>query len=189
MLRARRRGLSAEAQQRAAIDLMHRLCDLEVVQKSKRIAMYLTNDGEIDPVEFMNWAWENDKLCYLPVVIQTNLNSLLFAPVTRETRFVDNCFQIPEPVVDEDELIQARELDLVLLPLVGFDSAGNRIGMGGGFYDTTFEFIREGQSRIEMIGLAHELQKVDVIEAESWDIPLATIVTDQSVHIVEDMKR
>ncbi len=55
--------------------------------------------------------------------------------------------------------------------------------MGGGFYDTTFEFIRKEEvSRPVLIGIAHELQKVDRIMSESWDIPLERVVTDKSVY-------
>ena len=182
-LRAARRALNDDQRRQAAAGLLNRLLELAAFREAKHIAMYLTNDGEIDPCDVMQWAWEQGKRCYLPIVIQTNLNSLLFAPVTRSTQYVENRYGISEPVVEEHELIGGSELDLVLLPLVGFDNQGNRIGMGGGFYDTTFEFVREqAVSKPTMIGIAHELQRVDAIDAERWDIPLSTIVTDKGIY-------
>ena len=92
-------------------------------------------------------------------------------------------FNLGRPVVESDQLRQGSELDLVLLPLVAFDQHGSRVGMGVGFYDTTFEFVREQKAPAPvLVGIAHEIQKVDTIESESWDVPLATVVTDQGVY-------
>ena len=182
-LRQKRRSLT-EAQHRiAAGNLMVQLTQLQSVRDAGKIAMYLANDGEIDPVEVMKWCWSQGKSCFVPVVIQTELNSLLFAQISESTEFVNNRYQIPEPVVEKEDLITADQLDLVLLPLVGFDGNGNRIGMGGGFYDTTFEFVK-GQSirKPQLIGVAHELQRVESIDSQSWDIPLSTVVTDKGIY-------
>jgi 5-formyltetrahydrofolate cyclo-ligase len=68
-----------------------------------------------------------------------------------------------------------------MLPLVGFDASGNRMGMGGGYYDRTFSFksLKKGLRGPTLIGLAHEIQRVEELPVESWDIPLTAIVTDQ----------
>ena len=189
-LRQRRRSLSQGEHQTAAENLLAQLSRLESVRSASKIAVYLANDGEIDPVEVMKWCWSQDKACYVPIVVQTHLNSLLFAKIKEDMEFVNNRYEIPEPVVAKETLITADQLDLVLLPLVGFDRFGNRIGMGGGFYDTTFEFVKEQTIRKpELIGVAHELQRVEVIESESWDIPLSTVVTDQNVYQTEPGSR
>ncbi len=182
-MRDRRRGLTAEQRQQAAQGLLGQLQNIDDIDSAKSIAMYLENDGEIDPVLFMQWCWDKAKLTYVPIVVQHGSNRLLFAPVHANTRFQKNRFQIDEPVVQNEELIQASELDLVLMPLVSFDQSGNRVGMGGGFYDTTFEFVKSNQcARPVLVGIAHELQKVERIDAESWDIPLHRVVTDRQVY-------
>ena len=80
-------------------------------------------------------------------------------------------------------MIAPRELDLVLLPLVGFNRSGNRSGMGGGFYDTAFAFKKTRPRRLpRLIGLAHEIQLVENIDAEHWDIPLCAVVTDRRIY-------
>ena len=182
-LRKVRRGLTQEQQASAALNLLTQLKTIEAFQGAQKIAMYLANDGEIDPVEVMKWAWTHGKCCYVPIVVQEQSNSLLFAEVTDQTKYVNNRYNIPEPVVDKALMITAAQLDLVLLPLVGFDDQGSRIGMGGGFYDTTFEFVRTEKTRAPtLIGIAHEVQHVSRIDAERWDIPLSTVVTDQRAY-------
>ncbi|MEM7196086.1 MAG: 5-formyltetrahydrofolate cyclo-ligase [Pseudomonadota bacterium] len=182
-LREKRRHLTVEQQGVAAKGLINQLATVEQFVSGERVALYLTNDGEISPEEACNWLWAHERQVFLPIVIQGDGNRLLFAPYELTTTFEYNRFGIPEPQVDAGQLIEASLLDLVLLPLVGFDDAGNRIGMGGGFYDRTFEFVREqGLSKPAMIGLSHEVQKVRSIDSERWDIPLSMVVTDQKVY-------
>ena len=183
-LRAARRGLGEEAQNSAAHGLLDRLLTLPEFLNARRIALYLPNDGEIDTREVIRWCQANDRQACLPVVQRSdNRNWLLFAEFRQGARLAPNNLGIPEPRVDPSELLSARELDLVLLPLVGFDESGNRIGMGGGFYDTTFEFVRlESAEKPRMAGIAHEVQKVPYIDVESWDIPLPVVVTDRHIY-------
>ncbi len=182
-IRDRRRSLSDERQVRAAKGLLEQLLTITAFQKAQSIAMYLVNDGEIDPVEVMQWCWGNDRSPYVPVIIAEKGTTLLFAELKEDTEFVENRFGIKEPVIAPEKLIAASVLDLVLMPLVAFDSLGNRVGMGGGYYDTTFEFISStAASRPDLIGIAHEIQKVEQIDAESWDIPLSRVVTDSATY-------
>ena len=183
-LRRSRRELGEQAQRQAAEKLLVQLLQLPEFVASRRVAMYLANDGEISPERVVQWMHANSRQCLLPIVQQDRgRNWLLFAEIKPDTEYTKNRFGIFEPVVEPDMLLRADQLDMVLLPLVGFDGAGNRIGMGGGFYDTTFEFARDPQVKSPvMIGLAHECQKVGTIEAERWDIPLSIVVTDQNIY-------
>jgi 5-formyltetrahydrofolate cyclo-ligase len=90
---------------------------------------------------------------------------------------------LPEPDVDDSEMLPPEALDLVLAPLVVFDSNRNRIGMGGGFYDRSFAFRKNPEHKLPvLIGVAHELQKVDQIVPQEWDVRLDMIVTDRAVY-------
>ena len=183
VLRQQRNALDPARQKQAAIDLKEQLETLPVVKQSKSIALYLAIDGEIDPGCAMDWCIDQGKRCYVPIIMQNEKNSLRFAEITAQSKYENNYFGIAEPVVPDDELINARELDLVLLPLVGFDRYGNRIGMGGGFYDTTFEFKKSSPGTPpQLVGLAHEIQRVEKIQAENWDIPISAVVTDRRVY-------
>ncbi len=150
--------------------------------------MYLVNDGEIDPIKVMQWCWENSKIPYVPVV-ERERNKLVFAEVTPQTRFTENRFGIREPEIAETRIVTAQQLDLVLAPLVAFDQTGNRLGMGGGHYDRTFEFLTNTDAaKPELIGIAHEIQKVQRIDVEPWDIPLTTVVTDKQVYYFRHLR-
>ena len=94
-----------------------------------------------------------------------------------------NKFRLPEPDVDDGEMLLPDELDLVLAPLVVFDGERNRIGTGGGFYDRSFAFRKSPENLKPMlIVVAHELQKVERIVPQEWDVRLDMIVTDQAVY-------
>ena len=163
------------------------LCQILIKQKnyrsSTRIAAYIANDGEIDPQPLIEHAWFSNKKVYLPILSPLK-NSLYFAPYEAGSQLQLNRFNIPEPVCHPSSWLTARQLDLLLLPLVAFDNHGNRIGMGGGFYDRTLAYLRHRQHWRKPIlaGLAHEIQKVSRLESRSWDIPLDYIVTEKRVY-------
>lgn len=184
LLRAARQGLGREEQSRAARGLLTQLQELEVFRRARRIALYLPNDGEIDTGEVIRWCRQNGRQPYLPVVQRSGgRNWLLFGEHRADAALSPNSLGIPEPVLPPSELVSARDLDLVLLPLVGFDAQGNRIGMGGGFYDATFEFVREAPADGPvLVGIAHEIQRVEHIAVASWDIPLPMVVTDRNIY-------
>jgi 5-formyltetrahydrofolate cyclo-ligase len=178
-LRQRRRSLSELQQQRAARNLCRQLRNQLFFLRAKHIAIYLPNDGEIDPRPLMQFALSMGKKCYLPVLYPDGRNILQFLPVDNHTRYRDNRFGIPEPVVPQQRQHKPKYLDLVLMPLVGFDAHGGRMGMGGGFYDRTFAFRQNPSShKPKLVGLAHQCQQVEKLELASWDIPLDAIATD-----------
>lgn len=111
------------------------------------------------------------KSTYLPVIRSTSLE---FRRYGKGDRLHKNRFGIPEPLACQPTL-KAAELDLILVPLVGFDSRGNRLGMGAGFYDRCF---RHSRARPWRIGVAHELQKVARIPQDPWDKPMQAVLTD-----------
>ena len=181
-LRERRRQLSAEEQNVAAEDLKQRFLDQQPLLARNLVGLYFPNDGEINPLPLASWLEENDKICHLPVIDRSGANQFKFASYSTSDQqsLVNNRFDIPEPATGK--LVSAGELDLILLPLVGFDSTGNRIGMGKGFYDRTLAEIPTGSDAPLLIGLAHQCQQVDCINSEAWDIPLNGILTDKKFY-------
>jgi 5-formyltetrahydrofolate cyclo-ligase len=100
---------------------------------------------------------------------------------------VSNCFGIPEPAGASGRWLRGAELDVVLAPLVAFDRAGHRLGMGGGFYDRTFRFVvrRAEWRRPWIIGLAYDFQRVDALPVERWDVPLHAVVTESGAQLFQ----
>jgi 5-formyltetrahydrofolate cyclo-ligase len=188
-LRASRRGLDDRSQRDHALRVALRFRREIPFQRARRIAAYWPADGELDPRPLLNDALARGKAAYLPV-----LGERIGARPAVKLRFVrwiagqtlrPNRFGIPEPARRGRHIRPARQLDLILLPLVGFDSTCNRIGMGGGYYDRTLAYLslRRYWRRPRLIGVAHECQRVDKIEPRPWDIPLDAVVTERRIYV------
>lgn len=185
-IRTQRRALDPHLQEQHAQNLASLLVQQPIFRNSKRVACYLAEDGEIDPGYIVEKAWQYKKDVYLPVLPPTG-KSLFFAPFSVDTQLTPNRFGIAEPRVHPRHWLRARQLNLILMPLVAFDISGNRLGMGGGFYDRSLAFTthRKQWHSPHLIGLAHELQKVDSLPCESWDVPLNMIATESNIYKIK----
>ncbi|MDH5407494.1 MAG: 5-formyltetrahydrofolate cyclo-ligase [Gammaproteobacteria bacterium] len=184
-LRQQRQNLTASQVATHSLKLAHNLLNTRLFQNSKNIAVYLANDGEIDPIYLIEEAWQRGKQLYLPVLGLRPANRLWFLPFKEKTELYPNRFGIPEPVhARRERLFKPQQLDMVLMPLVAFDMQGNRLGMGGGFYDRTLAFLksRSHWRKPRLIGLAYEFQCVEQLPAQNWDIPLNTIATEEKIY-------
>ncbi len=149
-------------------------------RSARHVAGYLPNDGELDPTPLMGLAWSMGKRVYLPVLSHLRSDHLLFAPYAPGDALRENRFGIPEPVVSLRHMIDPKALDLVLTPLVAFDQQGHRLGMGGGFYDRSFAFLRRRRHWLKphLVGMAYGFQRVDGLPHQPWDVPLDGVVTE-----------
>jgi 5-formyltetrahydrofolate cyclo-ligase len=184
-LRNRRNLLTPEEQRLAARKLAAKVVGTRLYRASRRIACYLPIDGEIDTRCIIEHIHRMRKICYLPAISRLSRDRLWFAKNQAGIELVRNRYGVLEPDVNTRDLVRARELDLILMPLVGFDDHGNRLGMGMGFYDHTLAFLRQRQGwrKPHIIGLAYDFQRINGIKADPWDVPLQGVVTDQAVYI------
>ena len=183
-MRQRRRALSPSARLHAAYALAEHVAASHLFQTSQRIAFYLPNDGEIDLQPLIEYAWQVNKQCFLPVIGPRNSRRLWFLPYAADIPLQVNRFGIPEPVHHRGERqFKPHALDLVLLPLVAFDKNGHRLGMGGGFYDRTLAFLahRRLWRKPHLLGTAYQFQQLKALPTQPWDIPLDGIATEQGV--------
>lgn len=183
----RQRQLLSLAQQRAASQfLLRRISRLPAFLTANRIGCYLANDGEIDLSVILERIQRMNKRCYLPVLDPGGSKRLWFAPYDDDQSMQINQFGIAEPLVSPRQYLRAAALDMLLVPLVAFDRNGNRLGMGGGFYDKTLAYFSRRQywRKPFLLGVAHDFQRVDALEQAAWDIPLHAIITDQSYYKV-----
>lgn len=182
--RQRNRKLRVELSERLQQDAANALCAniiaLDEYQHADEIATYFAVNGEISLRPLIDHALSLGKHIYLP---NLDTNTLRFSPYFHDQKMRINYFRLPEPDVGDEEMLSPEELDLVLAPLVAFDLNRNRVGMGGGFYDRSFAFRKDPKRRKPaLMGVAHELQKVEHIAIAQWDVQLDLVVTDAAIY-------
>lgn len=181
-MRRQRRSLPISQAAASARLLAQHVSRHPLLHNRLHIAAYIANDGEIDPLPLLQQLWEQGKTVYLPVLMPFVRGKLWFARYSPGDALVPNRFGIPEP--QHLHLVAPRHLDLVLTPLVAFDDTGHRVGMGGGYYDRSFAFLRTRQHwrKPVLLGLAYEFQRQRSIAPDRWTVPLDGIATEQGCY-------
>lgn len=179
LIRKKRRALTPAQRRQSGRHLLRQFSRTPEYAFAQRVALYLTNDGEIDTQWLIKDVIKRGKEVYLPVLHPLRKGHLTFIRYTKDTPMKNNRFGIAEPDFRYGTRISARFISLVCLPLVAFDTHGNRLGMGGGFYDRTLAFMQHKGQKPSLAGCAYAIQEVPLLPAESWDIPLTLIVTDR----------
>lgn len=173
-IRKTRANLTALQQQQAEDSITQQALALIEAQNAQHIALYVSFDGEISTEKLIKTLWAQDKHVYLPVLHPFNPNHLLFLRYLPDTPMLKNKFGIWEPKLNVQNVLPLDELDILFTPLVAFDKQGNRLGMGGGFYDRTLQNWQN--SSFIPVGLAHQCQQVEQLPTEAWDVPLHQIL-------------
>ncbi|HTQ37142.1 MAG TPA: 5-formyltetrahydrofolate cyclo-ligase [Steroidobacteraceae bacterium] len=178
-LRARRRAIQGAARRRAARRLAQRVDAARLLRPGRQVGLYLSSTEEIDTAPLLALARARGCTVAVPRIVSTRHDRMRFHDWTGAVR--RGPFRIHEPL--GGRMRAARELDVVFLPLVGFDARGNRIGMGRGFYDRHFaQRLRLSRYRRPLlVGLAYDVQQVPVLPRAAHDVPLDAIVTESSV--------
>ncbi len=178
--RAARQALSPQEIERKSSAICRQITCSPEYRASSRIALYLSNDNEAKPERLFPDSWKLNKAFYLPILRPKPLKGLWFGRYQAKSQLTLNRFGIPEPSLAQKILIPAWTLDIAFVPLVAFDPQGNRLGMGGGFYDRTFSYLRRQQQlkKPRLIGLAFECQKVNQLPNQPWDVPLDGVITE-----------
>lgn len=170
-----RRAMTDEQQAQAAEQLAELALNYAPLSTARNIALFLSVDGELNTRPLIARLWHLKKAVYLPVLHPFSPGNLLFLRYSPDTPLLPNKLRIPEPPLDIRQLITLDQLDLMLVPLVAFDQHGQRLGMGGGFYDRTLQNWR--QHGFLPVGLAHDCQQVDSLPVAEWDVPLPAVMT------------
>jgi 5-formyltetrahydrofolate cyclo-ligase len=181
----KQRTLLTRAERDACAARLARIVAREpLVRNSRRIAVYLPVNGEMDPRPLMNYLSSLGKTLYLPVLVGFSQRKLWFSAYAPGDPLVYNRYGISEPSRVHAGHIKTNALDLVLMPLVAFDAMGHRLGMGGGYYDQCFAFInrRTHWRKPRLVGLAYEFQQLPFLKPAPWDVALDAIATERHVY-------
>ncbi len=174
---AARRSLSDTERARASREICDRVLRSHWFAASKTIACYLPSHDEVDSTAIIERAWHANKRILVPVVAAHG--AMILRQVTPDTELRRNIFGLWEPACGSD--VAANRCDAVITPVVAFDASGHRIGMGGGYFDRCFAFLRHRRRwlRPKLIGLAFSCQQVDRIAPNPWDIALYQVITER----------
>ena len=177
-IRAKRRALPAAVRAEADRAIYAHIRSLPEYRRARHVALFLAFDGEPSLEDLVDAARRHRKQLYVPVLRGMTMR---FAELVPGATLAANFFGIMEPRLGSR--IDARKLDLVLTPLVAFDDRGVRIGVGRGYYDRAFKFLRHRSHwrRPKLLGVAYELQRVGPLQPSSWDVPLWGVVTERAV--------
>ncbi|WP_373018909.1 5-formyltetrahydrofolate cyclo-ligase [Thiomicrorhabdus sp.] len=182
-LRQKRQALTPQQQNQHALAARDHLLKSSLLKNSRKIALFLSQDGELGTDALIQSLWQHEEFeVYLPALETLPDWHMGFSRYHSDTLLIPNQFKIPEPDIPLGQHLPGTEMDLVIMPLVGFDVEGNRMGMGGGYYDRTFEFKLSNKAlRPKLVGWAHSCQQVEQLNAEPWDVPLDAIVTEKGI--------
>lgn len=175
-LRESRRALPAGQRIAAADTLARHLLELPFAPRSGYVAGYWAMDGEI---ALHAWQLRLPRECVYCLPVLCDDQRLRFAPWRSGDDLVSNRYGIPEPDVAASSLLEPAQMSLVVMPLVGFDERGNRLGMGGGWYDRSFAFRHENRAPPYLVGAAFALQQIPGMQAQPWDVRLDAVCTER----------
>jgi 5-formyltetrahydrofolate cyclo-ligase len=182
--RDKRLSLSNEQQTTAAQGLVKQYQKNALFQDARNVALYLSFNGEVNTQPLIDYLWSMNVDVFVPILHPFCKGHLLFQEFTHNTKMRENHFGISEPRLDVQRVCPVENLSIIFTPLVAFDLSGNRLGMGGGFYDRTLARLKKmgDKSKPIVVGLAHELQKSTALPTETWDIRLPYILTSNKLY-------
>jgi 5-formyltetrahydrofolate cyclo-ligase len=179
-LRAQRRSLSDYDHRRRSLAAAKAIMRLRRFSAGKRVALYLPFDREVDTAALIGAAQQRGVQIFVPFISDRRHCRLRFYPLKGET--TPGAFGISVPR-QRSRPVSPQWLDLIVVPLVGVDGAGRRLGMGGGYYDRALAFRRRRSSwkGPHLVGLAFQCQRTELKFAEAWDIQLNSLATETGV--------
>ncbi len=182
-LRRARAAISHAGRCHAAERVARLAFSSRLLARGKRIGFYMPAKGELDILPLMNRALWLHIACYLPVVPGTRQKRLWFSRLGDGPHWTYNRFDIPEFAVHRPRH-RATALDVIFLPLLGFDMRGYRMGMGGGYYDASLAYLRHRRAwrRPRLIGVGFEAQKCACIPDDPWDVRLDAVLTEARLY-------
>lgn len=177
----RRNELDAKHRIAAATGVLHSLENLPEFMTDANVAGYWAVRGELPLNLAVASLARREQHYFLPVL--GAMRQLHFAEHSTGAPITHNRFGIPEPAISADRWLAPRDMDVILLPLLAFDRQGHRLGSGGGWYDASLAFLREGPRPAAplLVGIGYAFQEVEAVPSEPWDVDLDYVATDSEL--------
>ncbi|MDO4675773.1 MAG: 5-formyltetrahydrofolate cyclo-ligase [Anaerobiospirillum succiniciproducens] len=179
-IRQKRKALHEDEVAKCSELVRHVVLEHEFLKQNRCIASYHSFSGEIDTVEINKALRLAGHHMALPVIHPEEKGLMDFYSYEKPEDLILNRFKIPEPVVSAENLVQPHNLEVVIVPLVGFNEKGERLGMGGGYYD---RMLKKISCECLTLGLAYDFQLIPEIKSQPWDMPLDEVITPTKHYI------
>jgi 5-formyltetrahydrofolate cyclo-ligase len=166
-----RRALKPHERSQAAEQLLQRLQNSNLISTDSIVAAYWPMIDELDMRPIINWLHEKNIVCALPCLVSVD-QPLLFRRFSKDDLLAKAYHNISQP----HEHAPLVTPDIILVPTVGFDRRGYRIGMGGGFYDRTL-----ANSTGKIVGVAYSSSEIENVPAEVHDIRMHAILSEKEL--------
>ncbi|HVN99669.1 MAG TPA: 5-formyltetrahydrofolate cyclo-ligase [Steroidobacteraceae bacterium] len=178
-LRARRAAQPPAARRAAERLICARLARAPWFRAGLDVALYLSRDAEVDTAPLLALARRRGCRVFLPRITDYAAHRMLMVPAAGAQRLLGR-YRIAEPRGGARR--PAAAFAIVLMPLVGFDGAGNRLGNGAGYYDRFLANRRGRHGKPLLIGIAYECQRLEALAPGVHDVPLDAVITERGLH-------
>lgn len=175
---AKRRQLTAKESAQAGLSILKTIMQMNVFKRTVNVASYISLSGELCTQDMNEYFMTRHHLC-LPYMVTGQKGKMDFYSFKKGDELVENRFHILEPKNQPEKLVLEDKIDVIIVPLVAFDNKGNRMGMGGGYYDRMLKKVRKD---CLVIGVAYEFQQVDELLVEEWDMPMDIVITEKNCY-------
>ena len=173
----RRRSLSEKELKQVSYEINNGLINEIQKRDLKRILVYQSIDNEPSIKETIELAWQKGIEVYIPKVVSKE--KIIINKLRRNSSYSENKFGIKES--DDLDTVALNEIDLAVLPLVGIDINGFRLGYGGGYFDRFFKQGSKISTKPVIIGVGYAFQVLDVSFAEDHDLKFDSVITEKGV--------
>jgi 5-formyltetrahydrofolate cyclo-ligase len=175
--KAQRLAISATQRMQTAEAVAQQLLQLPELLKANYVAAYWASFGEL-PLHILQMRLQAPQIWCLPIIAPDK--TLGFAPWRIGDPLVSNQYGIPEPDLSPSSTLHANDMSIVLMPLLAYTRKGERLGMGGGYYDRSFANRLRTTSPL-LIGIAYSSQEVESLPTEDWDVKLDMLVNEREL--------
>ncbi len=175
-----RSGVSVQQSEDSGLKILAVLKKHPFFSEPRIVASFISANHEICTQKINEFLLAAGHTLILPVVDPVKKGEMKFYSCCDLEDMVKDRFGIPEPKALKENLIADEVVEAIMVPLVGFDSRGNRLGMGCGYYD---RMLKRVSANCLLIGLAYDFQKIPELPYESWDMPLDEVITPEEHYI------
>lgn len=179
-IKQKRALLTKEEVQVMSWQVYQRIMEHPFFKTPKIIASYMSFGGEIDTFKINDFLIKSGHTVCLPIIDESKKGLMNFYTYQDVSELRPNRYKILEPTANDNKFVPPDNLDIVIVPLVAFNAQGDRIGMGGGYYD---RMLKKVSTNCLALGLAHDFQKVEQIYRHKYDMPLDEVITPSKHYV------